>query len=103
MIKPIEENIELLENLLKKHLKGFVQFSEKDDNVEIDNGFICFKMIQVTDGFSGYSSNIRMLLPELMLITKKTQSNEIELHYNWENDFVDVSIKEAGVYTLETV
>ena len=34
MIKPIEENIELLENLLKKHLKGFVQFSEKDDNVK---------------------------------------------------------------------
>ena len=54
MIKPIKENIELLENLLKKHLKGFVQFSEKDDSVEIDNGFICFKMIQVTDGFSGY-------------------------------------------------
>ena len=105
MIKPLGENIELLVNFVKERLRGTTRFSGKDEDIKIKDDFVWVRVDQESDIIPNYyfSLYIRILLSELMLITKKTQSDELEFLYYRDFNYVNVSVKEAGLYTLESV
>lgn len=101
MIQPISDNVELLMNLLQHHF-GNKTIDFYINDAEVDNGFVNLKNAQIVGG-SGVSLNFRINLTELMTITKQTKADELELQYNSDIDYVEISKKESGAYCLETV
>lgn len=101
MIEPVADNLRLLMDLFSQKFHGFVEWNEKD--AEIDSKYLTVRNVSITTGFAGFETDIRITLTELMLITKDTKENQLSFEYNKDSNFLGVSFKDIGVQALEGV